>query len=242
VGRPAVPHTVSRPLSWETGARGGGCAFRRPKRQWAAERGSAVLRRPACGPCTRCERRFASPPARWRSWGQRTCQPGLLTTWSATQTYSGPAQARLQGRPWAHAAPHENGTHSPEQAYTATIKREVAPAEPYTNLSQGAWDKRCLRNPTRPYGLVPQPVKQRHRRLAKAPVALHQKRHERIPVERHMRVGRSLLRVPSPYCRSRRCRSCREYVHIPGRAGCAHGQSHRIVEALASLLVCCPRI
>jgi hypothetical protein len=133
-------------------------------------------------------------------------------------------------------------TRLSKHAYTATIKREVAPAQPYADLSQGAWDKRCLRNPTRPYGLVPQPVKQRHRRLAKAPVALHRKGHERVPVERHMQVGRSLLRVPSPYCRSRRCRSCWEYVHIPSRAGCAHGQSHRIVEALASLLVCCPRI
>jgi hypothetical protein len=52
------------------------CACCRPRRPWAAKWGSAVLPRPACCPCTRCERRFASPPARLRSWGGRTCHSG----------------------------------------------------------------------------------------------------------------------------------------------------------------------
>jgi hypothetical protein len=63
----------------------------------------------------------------------------------------GPAQAWLQGPLWAHAAPPptETGlTRAREHAYTATIKQEVAPAHPYTDLSQGATYKGRPQKPT----------------------------------------------------------------------------------------------
>jgi hypothetical protein len=131
-------------------------------------------------------------------------------TGSATQIYFGHKLGYKVVR--GHMEPNTGkGPSRPsEHTYTATIKQEVAPAQICATLSQGARCKGCPRKPTRPCGFVPQPVEQRHRRLAKAPVALHRERHERIPAELHAQVGCSLLLVPSCCYRSCHRRSCQE--------------------------------
>jgi hypothetical protein len=64
-------------------------------------------------------------------------------------------------------------TRPSEPADTAAIQQEVAPAQPYAKLSQGARYKGRPRNPSRPRGLIPQAVEKRHCWLAEAPIALH---------------------------------------------------------------------
>jgi hypothetical protein len=137
---------------------------------------------------------------------QHTTQP---ITGSATQIYFGHKLGYKVVR--GHMEPNTGkGPSRPsEHTFTATIKQE-APAQICATLSQCSRYKGCPRKPTRPCGFVPQPVEQRHRRLAKAPVALHREQHKRIPAELHAQVGCSLLLVPSCCYRSCHRRSCQE--------------------------------
>jgi hypothetical protein len=54
--------------------------------------------------------------AQWKQTNRAYTTKHITESATPVQTCSGPAQARLQGRLWAHAAPHGNETHSPERA------------------------------------------------------------------------------------------------------------------------------
>jgi hypothetical protein len=137
-----------------------------------------------------------------------------------------------------------------KHACTAALRQEVAPAQPYAILCQGACDKGCLGNPTRPCSLGPRPAESRRRRLASAPVALHGKWHGRNPVELHGRVGRwlcwSLLSSAAPAVAAaagrvfmeRGCRTETSAIVMPwGRA--TRMSPVGIVRCIEKLLIAC---
>jgi hypothetical protein len=109
--------------------------------------------------CTRCHKgsvatSFRGPRNLWHlpQMHSGALRPSLLLPALALPYLGGRVGeqfARL-GHMQPRTEPNAGPTRPSKHAYTATINLEVAPAQPYAHLSQGACDKGCPRNPTRP--------------------------------------------------------------------------------------------